>query len=55
MAWIAVSAKPIRAMYATDSAAMLNKAKQLMIKAEQREEAIRKGKPVHIGCPFKKP
>ena len=55
MAWIAVLAKPIRTMYATDSVAMLIKAKQLMNNAEQREEARRKGKPVHTGCPFKKP
>ena len=54
MAWIAVLAKPMRTMYATDSVAMLIKAKQLMSKAEQREEARRKGKPVKAGCPFKK-
>ena len=55
MAWIAVLAKPIRTMYATDSVAMLIKTKQLMSKVEQREEARRKVKPVNAGCPFKKP
>ena len=55
MAWMSVLAKPIRTMFATDSAAMLNKAKQLLEKAEQREEARTKGKPVKSGCPFKKP
>ena len=55
MAWIAVLAKPIRTMFATDSAAMLIKAKQLLNKAAQREEARSKGKPVKPGCPFKKP
>ena len=55
MAWIAVLAKPIRTMFATDSAAMLIRAKQLIQKAEQREEARSKGKPVKSGCPFKKP
>ena len=55
MAWIAVLAKPIRTMFATDSAAMLIKAKQLIHKAEQREYSTSKGKPVKNGCPFKKP
>ena len=55
MAWIAALAKPIRTMFATDSAAMLCKAKQLLTKAVQREEALRKGKPIKAGCPFKKP
>ena len=55
MAWVAVLATPIRTMFATDSVAMLTKAKQLLDKAEQRDEAIRKGKAVKNGCPFKKP
>ena len=55
MAWIAVLAKPTRTMFATDSVAMLSKAKQLLNKAAQREEARSKGKPVKPGCPFKKP
>ena len=55
MAWIAILAEPVRVMYATDSAAMLTKAKQLLSKAKQREEARASGKPVKAGCPFKKP
>ena len=37
MAWIAVLAKPIRTMFATDSAAMLIKAKQLINNAKMLE------------------
>ena len=55
MAWIVVLAKSVRIMFATDSAAMLCKAKQLLKKAVQREEELRKGKPIRAGCPFKKP
>ena len=55
MAWIVVLAKPVRTMFTTDSAAMLCKAKQLLKKAAQREEALRRGKPIRAGCPFKKP
>ena len=55
MAWIVVLTKPIRADYATDSAAMLCKAEQLIGKARARQEAIQAGRRVKKGCPFKKP
>ena len=54
MAWTVVLAKPVRTMYATDSAAMLCKAKQLLAKAARMKEAQSRGKPVRAGCPFKK-
>ena len=55
MAWLAVLAKPIRSMYATDSAAMLCKAKQLLEKAAIRQECLKNGRKTKEGCPFKKP
>ena len=55
MAWITVLAKPIRSMYATDSAAMMDKAKQLLAKAEERQHSISRGRRYKEGCPFKKP
>ena len=42
MAWLVVLSKPIRTMYATDSAAMLCKAKQLLDKAAARQETKKK-------------
>ena len=55
MGWIAVLAKPIRTMYATDSRAMMTKARQLIEKAEHRHDCIRREKKYKEGCPFKKP
>lgn len=54
MAWIVLT-KPIRAGYATDIAAMLCKAEQLLSKARARQETIQAGRRVKKGCPFKKP
>ena len=42
-------------MYATDSRAMMTKAKQLIKKAEYRDSCIRQGRKYKEGCPFKKP
>ena len=55
MAWIVALSKPIRSMYATDSAAMLCKARQLLQKAAARQQNIDKGRMYREGCPFKMP
>ena len=55
MAWIFMLTKPIRSMYATDSAAMLCKAEQLLAKAKERQEAINADRRIKHGCLFKKP
>ena len=55
MAWISILAMPIRSMYATDSAAMLDKAKSLLAEAQKVEEAKETGKKVNQKCPFNKP
>ena len=53
MGWIDILTQPFRSHYATDSAAMLNKANQMLEKARQREDAAsQKGKPVDTSCPF---
>ena len=53
MGWIAILTKPIRTMYATDSRAMMTKAKQLIEKAKYRDECIRRRRKYKEGCPFK--
>ena len=52
--WIAMMTKPMRIMYATDSASMLGKAVALLQAAKEIEEKEERGETVNKQKPFKK-
>ena len=54
-AWLLVLTKPIRSMYATDSASMLRKALYLIQQARFVEEKEMRGQQVNIRISYKKP
>ena len=53
--WLLILTEPVRTMYATDSASMLNKAKQLLAAAKRIAEEEEQGKHVRKDNPYKRP